>query len=324
MDKLVADNWDSLFSRVDQQLIHTSDRYTEAVMTFEEPNLAVGSIGQVITPTMALMQVSIRSERPLVLCDTQSIEDVNSAYILSGGIESRFSNIKNHVGFKRDRHGFQYNPTFQADHIIHSGRFDAFQISYNLSFFKNLIGSSELGTLDKVAESMERKAVFFASPDQLEVQPRMAEIIFAIKNCMFQGLTRYLFIEAKLLELFALQVDHMAQASQLPAKAQWSRADKEKLNAVREFIEANYLQPLTLAQITHQFGLNEFKLKKGYKTLFNTTVFGHIHHLRMLKARQLLTEKVMNVSETADYIGYNNVSSFSTEFKKRFGYSPSR
>ncbi|GAB3499929.1 hypothetical protein GCM10027341_24230 [Spirosoma knui] len=65
-------------------------------------------------------------------------------------------------------------------------------------------------------------------------------------------------------------------------------------------------------------------MKKGYKELFNTTVFGHIHQLRMQKARQLLAEKVMNVSETADYIGYSNVSSFSAEFKKRFGYSPSR
>ncbi|GAB3499891.1 hypothetical protein GCM10027341_24120 [Spirosoma knui] len=324
MDKLVTDNWDSLFSRVDQRLVHTSDRYTEAVMTFEEPNLAVGSIGQVVTPNMTLMQVSVHSERPVILCDTQSVEDVNSAYILSGGIESRFANIRDHVDFKRNRHGLQYNPHFQADHIIHSGCFDAFQISYNLSFFKNLIGSSELKALDRVVDSMERKDVYFASPDQLAVQPRMAEIIYAIRNCLFQGFTRYLFIEAKLLELFALQVDHIAQASQLPVKAQWSRADKEKLNAVRDFIEVKYLEPLTLAQIPHQFGLNEFKLKKGYKELFNTTVFGHIHQLRMQKARQLLAEKVMNVSETADYIGYSNVSSFSAEFKKRFGYSPSR
>lgn len=324
MDKIIADDWDNLFSRLDQKLVHTSDRYTEAVLSFDEPGFATGTMSQVKTPGMALMQVLVCSERPLMLCDAKENEDVNSAYVLSGGVESRFSNIKNHVDFRRGRHGFQYNPNFQAEHVVHFGRFDAFHVSYDLSFFKNLIGTSEAKALDKVGQSIERKAVFFATPDRLAIQPRMAEIIHAIRNCTFQGFTRYLFIEAKLLELLALQIDQMATVSQMPAGAQWNKTDTEKLHAVREFIEHNYLMPLTLAEIVQQFGLNEFKLKKGYKELFNTTVFGHIHHLRMQKARQLLSQQAMNVSETADFIGYNNVSSFSTEFKKRFGYSPGR
>ncbi|GAA4460592.1 hypothetical protein GCM10023189_35910 [Nibrella saemangeumensis] len=322
MDKLVTDDWDKRFSRMDQRLVHSSDRYTEVSLTFEEPGLAAGSLSLVKTPGMALKQIAIRSERPLLFCDVSDTEDANSAFILSGGIESRFSNVKKPVDFRRERHGFQYNPSFQAEHIVHSGHFDAFQITYDLPFFRELIQSTETSTLDKVANSMDRREVFFASPDRFGVQPRMADIIQAIRTCTFQGFTRYLFIEAKLLELFALQVEHMAQASLQPATGQWSRVDREKLEAVREFIEANYLMPLTLAQLTQQFGLNEFKLKKGYKELFNTTVFGHIHHLRMKKARQLLAEKAMNVSETAYYIGYQNVGSFSAEFKKRFGYSP--
>ncbi|HEX9956638.1 MAG TPA: AraC family transcriptional regulator [Fibrella sp.] len=324
MDKVDTQEWDRLFSHLDYKPVHTSDRYTEAVLTFEEAGLATGSINLISTPGMALRQVSVRCQGPLTLCDSSENEDVNSAYILSGGIESRFSNIKKHVDFKRNRHGFQYNPTFQAEHTIHSGCFEAFQISYDIPFFKNLIGSSEIGALDKVGDSIERKAVFFAPPDRLDVQPRMAEIIHAVRHCAFQGLTRYLFIEAKLMELFALQIDQMTTASQLPVKGQLSRIDIEKLNAVREFIDNNYLMPLALAQIVQRFGLNEFKLKKGYRELFNTTVFGHIHQLRMHKARQLLSQKVMNVSETADFIGYNNVSSFSAEYKKRFGHSPAR
>jgi AraC-like DNA-binding protein len=324
MDKVDTQEWDRIFSRTEHKLVHTSDRYTEAVLTFDEPGLASGSLSQLSTPGLALRQVSIRSDRPFTLRDSNDSEDVNSAYILSGGIESRFSNIKKQVDFRRNRHGFQYNPTFQAEHTIRSGCFEALQISYDILFLKSLIGASESKPLDKVVDSIERKAVFFASPDRLDLRPRMAEIIHALRNCTFQGFTRYLFIEAKLLELFALQVDQMTADSELPAKAPLSRVDNEKLKAVRDFIETNYLMPLTLAQLVQQFGLNEFKLKKGYKALFNTTVFGHIHQLRMQKARQLLTERVMNVSETADFIGYNNVSSFSAEYKKRFGHSPGR
>jgi AraC-like DNA-binding protein len=70
--------------------------------------------------------------------------------------------------------------------------------------------------------------------------------------------------------------------------------------------------------------LNEFKLKKGYKTLFNTTVFNHILYLRMAKAKQLLTEENMNVSMISDIIGYHSIAAFSSAFKKRFGYSPTK
>jgi len=64
-------------------------------------------------------------------------------------------------------------------------------------------------------------------------------------------------------------------------------------------------------------------LKKEYKLIFKTTLFGHIHHMRMQKAKHLRREKEMSVSEMAYRIGYNNVRSFSSEFRKRFGYSPS-
>ena len=77
-------------------------------------------------------------------------------------------------------------------------------------------------------------------------------------------------------------------------------------------------------ELSARFGLNEFKLKKGYKHFFQSTVFSDIHRLRMQHARQLLTERVMNVTEAAYYIGYSDLSSFSYAFKKRFGYNPGR
>jgi AraC family transcriptional activator of pyochelin receptor len=54
------------------------------------------------------------------------------------------------------------------------------------------------------------------------------------------------------------------------------------------------------------------------------TVFGHIHHLRMQKAKRLLEEGRMNISEVSDFIGYSNIPAFSAAFKKHFGYPPSK
>jgi AraC-like DNA-binding protein len=150
----------------------------------------------------------------------------------------------------------------------------------------------------------------------------MIEIINYILACPFKGLTRYLFIESKVLELLTLQLEEIKTPTL--AKQTISNTDVEKLWCVKEFIETSYLEPVSIAGLCKMFSLNEFKLKKGYKELFSTTVFGHINALRMEKARQLLSQKEMTVSEVADFIGYKNIGSFSAEFKKRFGYVPSK
>jgi AraC-like DNA-binding protein len=139
-------------------------------------------------------------------------------------------------------------------------------------------------------------------------------------QCSFQGLTKYLFIEAKMLELFALQMEQLNADSWV--KEEWNCADRERLKAVHDYINQKYLEPLTLTGIGLEFGLNEFKLKKGYKHFFGSTVFGHIHTLRMQAAQRLLASGQMNVSEVSFYLGYSNISSFSAAFKKHFGYLP--
>ncbi len=103
-----------------------------------------------------------------------------------------------------------------------------------------------------------------------------------------------------------------------------SKADREKLKAVRAYIQVNYLAPLSLSMISTEFGLNEFKLKKGNKELFHTPVFGHILDFRMLKVKQLLEEGHLNISQVSDFIGYSNLAAFSCSFKKKFGYAPSK
>jgi AraC family transcriptional activator of pyochelin receptor len=119
-------------------------------------------------------------------------------------------------------------------------------------------------------------------------------------------------------------MEHLYSLQSPTAKEEWRKEDREKIFAVKDYIEKAYLESLTLKDFTYAFVLNEFKLKKGFKYFFNTTVFGYILELRFRKAKELLSERQMNISEVAEFIGYNNTSSFSYEFKKRFGYSPSQ
>lgn len=101
-------------------------------------------------------------------------------------------------------------------------------------------------------------------------------------------------------------------------------ADAARLQAVKDYLRESFLCPeLSLDQLCRKFGLNEFKLKKGFKQLFGSTVFGYVQEMKMKTARFFLAEKQMNVNQVADYLGYSAPNHFSTAFKKMYGFTPS-
>ena len=308
MDRIVTRDWMKSFGSIKQQVMHASDRYFEVTTEVAEPHLASGTSWTIGMPGFTLDNVLIRPENELAIADI----------MISGQADSDFDFGNKRAVMQQSKHAFQYSPGYQAEHRIVTNHFQALSIDIDSNFFKELMVSNA----DDVHDLFNNFAKGQSYQSILMVQPRMLEIVNHILDCPFKGLTRYLFIEAKVFELLALQIDQIKSSGSIVDVI--SRADVEKLSALKNYIENKYLEPLSLAGLCKAFSLNEFKLKKGYKQLFNTTVFGHINSLRMEKARQLLLQKQMTVSEIANFIGYKSINSFSAEYKKRFGYAPSR
>lgn len=80
----------------------------------------------------------------------------------------------------------------------------------------------------------------------------------------------------------------------------------------------------SLIELAHHVGTNEFTLKKGFKELFGTTVFGFWTDAKMNQAKLMITEQDMSISEVSDSIGYKNPRHFSAAFKRKFGVIPSQ
>jgi len=82
-------------------------------------------------------------------------------------------------------------------------------------------------------------------------------------------------------------------------------------------------QPPSLLELAKRVGINDYKLKKGFKAIFHSTVFDYLRQIRMEQAMKLLRSGHCNVTEAAIETGYSNISAFSEQFGKTFGIKPS-
>jgi AraC family transcriptional regulator len=65
------------------------------------------------------------------------------------------------------------------------------------------------------------------------------------------------------------------------------------------------------------------KLKRGFRLLFNESVYGLFQRERMHEARRRLSEGHTPVTVVAADLGYANASHFAAAFQKQFGVPPS-
>ena len=98
--------------------------------------------------------------------------------------------------------------------------------------------------------------------------------------------------------------------------------DMDKVYMARDLLIAHAISPPTLTELSRLSGLNEFKLKKGFKEVFHNTVFGYLNDYRLENARTLILDTRKTVSEIAYETGYANPQHFHRAFKKQFGTAP--
>jgi AraC family transcriptional regulator len=98
------------------------------------------------------------------------------------------------------------------------------------------------------------------------------------------------------------------------------RRERRQLLEARERLLSDLGAAPTIEQLARETGLNQLKLKRGFKNLFGISIYAMFQRERMARARQLL--QLHSVTETASILGYSNISHFSTAFRKQYGVLP--
>lgn len=153
--------------------------------------------------------------------------------------------------------------------------------------------------------------------------PLMTATVRQLLQCPFQGLSQRLYIEGKALELVSLYFDQLLSGDRSqPPGSHLNRDETERIYYARDILLNRIDNPPTLQELAHQIGLNDRKLKQGFRKVFGTTVFGYLHNHRMQQAQQLLLMPGTTIASVAHAVGYRSPEAFSVAFRRTFEISP--
>jgi len=155
------------------------------------------------------------------------------------------------------------------------------------------------------------------------LSPALKSIAHRVIRYPMDAVARRLLLEGKVLEILAHQVEIIADIAP-GSRMIPNSGDLECLQKARSILEDEFSNPPSLFGLARRVGLNDFKLKRGFKEIFGTTVFGYVRKLRMDKARALLESGDLNVTEAALDAGYSSLGHFAAAFKKCFGILPNQ
>ena len=84
----------------------------------------------------------------------------------------------------------------------------------------------------------------------------------------------------------------------------------------------SFTTPPSIEVLAHLCATNESKLKKVFKKVYKTTIYGYVQKLRLEKANLLLKEQYLNIGEIAKEVGYKHQGHFSKLFFEFYGVYP--
>lgn len=91
---------------------------------------------------------------------------------------------------------------------------------------------------------------------------------------------------------------------------------------IKQYINLNFANDITLAKLSKVFGLTETYLSRRFKSSCGICISEYLNYIRVDHAEKLLKTEKMPITEIAMECGFNDSSYFSYVFKKLKGITP--
>ncbi|WP_343667806.1 AraC family transcriptional regulator [Chitinophaga sp.] len=254
---------------------------------------------------------------------TEAVPAVSLFFMVRGQFNTNVGNERERLFASRE-HNLFFNPAgVEHAHISKQDGLAVVGMNFSKERFLQLANNNGR-VLDMLANNVAgNRPIILNKKSNHPITARMLMILDDIRNCQFQGGHKKLFLQSKVIELLALQCEQQEQAEAVRRERfALSAVDRERIYYARDFLLTHMQAPPSLTELSRAAGINEFKLKNGFRLVFDNTVYGYLNDHKMEHARQLLQSPAQSVTQIAEQLGFSSVQHFSTAFRKKFGVSP--
>lgn len=274
-------------------------------------------------------------------CDDILLGHAVSRFTEPSGFRAKSSDIdivRMHFGLKGDymftynqlgktfdliggHHNIMYSKEFEMTVHAKTLEIETFGIQFpKETFIRYTQHSSD--TLKRFSEAIIAGKSAILTEKWGTIDSSIQQVIRQMLHCKYAEDVKKLFLMSKSIELLVLCVDACETSNRNTDPFIKTKTDKEKIIAVRDLINDRVHCPPNLSEIALHVGLNEFKLKKGFKETFNSTIFGYLTDQRLELAKQYLLDTQQTAADISVLLGYATPQHFNNAFKKKFGITP--
>ena len=150
----------------------------------------------------------------------------------------------------------------------------------------------------------------------------MRSVIRQIIDCPFLGISKRAYLQSKVFELIALQLDGVLNPGQAVDSRMLKADAVSRVHYAAEILRSHLENPPNQMVLAQQVGMSDRTLQKRFKAVFGVTPFAYLTQQRMQQAEQLLRHPERTVADVANTVGYANPAQFAAAFKRQFGITP--
>lgn len=266
-----------------------------------------------------------RCDAPLHINVCDDSNSVSLSYSLRGSFQCRFEDSgPEHLHKVPEGAGsINYNPGRSGEFRQGEGEFEIVTVMLHRDVFSRW--EAELDTSLKVAFDRGRCFAYrsHCSAELRATAQALGKAVRTSELCPEDSSNRKeLWLLGNSLVFASLLLDSLAPGTH--CTCDFSISDREKLLHARDLLLQNLNRAPTIDALAKASELSAVKLKRGFRQLFNSGVYGLFQRERMCEAHRRLCSGGQSVMLVASELGYTNASHFAAAFFKEFGVKPSQ
>lgn len=154
--------------------------------------------------------------------------------------------------------------------------------------------------------------------------PSINICIHEILGCTYIDARRYLFLGSKALELMRFGFDQLnTDKGQDTSCFNLTTDSPDFVLKARDIMISDIKTPPSLTDLSRMVGVNRTTLSQSFRKVYGVTIFDFLRAFRLEESKRLLQTGNKSVTQVAYDVGYAQQRTFSKEFKKYFGNTPS-